>query len=139
MRAQLGDWVFGCDICQDVCPWNNKAPRANPEIWKPNPEHAWPDLVEWLRTPADELNDRFLGSPLRRAGGQGLRRNALIVLANTKTESALEVIESVACQDPDPVIRATAVWAAQSMGSRRVVATAQQDDDPMVRAEVTTN
>ncbi|MBV72053.1 MAG: tRNA epoxyqueuosine(34) reductase QueG [Myxococcales bacterium] len=138
MRSQLGDWVFGCDICQDVCPWNNKAPRADPEIWKPKSDHAWPDLVDWLKTPADELNDRFLGSPLRRAGGQGLRRNALIVLANTKTVSALDLIESVAVNDPDPVIRATAVWAAHSMGSIKVLAAARGDGDPMVRAEVRT-
>lgn len=135
IRTGLGEWVFGCDICQDVCPWNHRAPRADPALWRPKPEHAWPDLVSWLNMSADALEETLIGSPMRRARGQGLRRNALIVLANTGYRAALPEIERLVVEDPDPVIRATATWAARTLGSERIVALAAADADPRVRAE----
>ncbi len=136
VRPSLGDWVFGCDICQDVCPWNHRAPRAEPTLWRPNPAHAWPNLTAWLEMSAEALEEALIGSPMRRARGQGLRRNALIVLANTGHRDALPVIERLAVEDPDPVIRATATWAAKTLGSRRVIPLAAADPDQRVRAEV---
>ncbi|MEE2787539.1 MAG: tRNA epoxyqueuosine(34) reductase QueG [Myxococcota bacterium] len=135
MRTAIGDWVFGCDICQDVCPWNRKAPRAPASIWQPKREHIHPDLMAWLNTPSETLANTLLGSPLRRARGEGLRRNALIVLANTGQTSALSVIKHLAATDPDPVIRATAVWAARQLGDTSVCVTARDDAHEMVRAE----
>jgi len=136
MRRAIGDWVFGCDICQEVCPWNDRAPRADPALWRPNPTHVWPDLVSWLRMSAEALEERLIGSPMRRARGQGLRRNALIVLANTGHTDALPEIERLAAKDPDPVIRATAFWAASILGSKKVGSLCIDDLDPLVRAEV---
>jgi epoxyqueuosine reductase len=138
MRDQIGEWVFGCDICQTVCPWNNDVPRADSLLWRPQPTHVWPDLIEWLKTPSEVLTERFLGSPLRRAGGAGLRRNALIVLANMGVSSALPVIEHILATDSDPVLRATAVWSARKLGSTTALDCAAQDLDPMVRAEALT-
>jgi len=139
MRPQIGEWVFGCDICQTVCPWNNDVPRADSALWRPKPDHVWPDLIDWISTPSEILHERLLGSPLRRAGGQGLRRNALIVLANLGISSALPAIEQVARTDPDPILRATAVWSALQLGSQQVRAFAEQDPDPLVRAELSVN
>ena len=135
VRPILDDWVFGCDVCQDVCPWNNDAPRADEAIWRPQADHAWPDLVDWLQTDSDALTEKCLGSPLRRARGEGLRRNALIVLANTGTEAALPAIQAVLKNDPDPVLRATAAWAAHKLGCPDAMGIAAQDPDPMVAAE----
>lgn len=136
MRAQIGLWVFGCDVCQDVCPWNSKAPRADPALWRPDPARAWPDLVDWIETPSEALRLSLEGSPLKRALGEGLRRNALIVLANGGQRSALPAIERVLRDDPDPVLRATAAWAALRLGSRTARAVASADPDARVRAEV---
>ena len=135
VRPTLGDWVFGCDICQDVCPWNDRAPRADPRLWRPNADRVWPDLVAWLRMSSAALEEALIGSPMRRARGQGLRRNALIVLANVGHTAALPEVERVAEFDPDPVLRATAIWAAQALGSERAGEIAAQDLDPRVRAE----
>jgi epoxyqueuosine reductase QueG len=135
MRSALGDWVFGCDICQDACPWNDRAPRADPALWRPSAERAWPDLMSWLRMASADLEEALIGSPMRRARGQGLRRNALIVLANTNHQPALIEMERLATSDPDPVIRATAVWAAKTLGSPLVSAIAARDPDSRVRAE----
>ncbi len=78
VQPLLGDWVFGCDVCQDVCPWNNDAPRAPSERWQPRPERAWPDLRAWARGEVGDL----AGSPLQRAGVESLQRNARIALRN---------------------------------------------------------
>lgn len=135
MRPLIGEWVFGCDICQDVCPWNRDAPHADAERWRPSAERAWPDLVSWLETPSDVLLASLEGSPQKRALGEGLRRNALIVLANGGHAAALPAIERVLAADPDPVLRATAAWAALRLGSTTAGAIAAADADPRVRAE----
>lgn len=135
MRRAIGDWLFGCDICQTSCPWNHKAPTADPARWRPVPEHAWPDPIEWLKVDPLIFEVRLEGSPLKRAFVAGLRRNALIVAANMGLEEALPLAEGLARQDPDPVIRATAVWAARSLGSAEAVGIAEADADARVRAE----
>lgn len=137
IRAGIGDWVFGCDICQDVCPWNGRATFADPAIWKPQQAHAHPDLLGWLRLSNSALDAALQGSPLRRARPEGLKRNAMIVLANTGTKRAVGLLESCLEGDPDPVLRATAAWAARCLGSTRASALAAADPDPMVRAEST--
>jgi epoxyqueuosine reductase len=79
-HAPIGDWLFGCDVCQEVCPWNRHA-RAAP----PRAPAAPPPPVEALPGMTDaEFRERFRGSPLKRAGRAGLARNAAIVLANRR-------------------------------------------------------
>jgi len=136
VRAGLGEWVFGCDICQDVCPWNSRAPHADPGVWKPHADRAWPKLGEWINTPSDALEDTLIGSPLRRAKGTGLRRNAMIAAANLRFTTLLPMIEEVLETDDDPVLRATAAWAALTLGSETAAARARSDQDEMVRNEV---
>ena len=137
MRPWLGEWVFGCDICQDVCPWNRDAPRADPARWRPEADRAWPDLAAWILTPDAALEARLEGSPLRRATAQGLRRNALIVVGNLRLHAARTAVIA-ALSDPNPVLRATAVWAGRALGIPGVEARAARDPDAMVRAEVAT-
>lgn len=85
-RHMLGDWVFGCDICQDVCPWNVTFARAtcDPEL-AARPELAAPDLATFLEGDAAEFNRRFGNTPLERPGFAGMRRNAAAVRAGTLT------------------------------------------------------
>jgi epoxyqueuosine reductase len=118
VRPSLGDHVFGCDVCQDVCPWNRDAPAASAERWRPM--NAWPDLGEWIRSPSDTLDATLEGSPLRRARGEGLRRNALIVAANVGARGLVDDIRRVADDDPDPVLRETALWALQTLEAAAV-------------------
>lgn len=117
MRPLIGEWVFGCDICQEVCPWNRRAPYetgASEALWSPLPSRAWPDLVAWLEMSDEALSESLLGSPLRRALPSGLKRNALINLANQQALSALPLIERQ-LSHPDLGVQTAALWALTTL------------------------
>lgn len=84
LREKFGDWVFGCDICQEVCPWNGKSEAFSdePELW--TRQSAAPSLLEMLMAPQDEFSRAWKGSPVKRTKRRGLKRNALNVLRNRK-------------------------------------------------------
>jgi len=78
----IGNWIFGCDVCQDVCPWNRfSSPTREAAFW-PRPGMPAPDLAEVLALTDEDFSLRFQGSPIKRATGRGLRRNAAIALKN---------------------------------------------------------
>jgi epoxyqueuosine reductase len=114
LRAGFGRWVFGCDVCQEVCPHNVAAP--DPEEDDLLPRHAWLDLDELLATPDEALMERFLGTPLRRPGAAGLKRNALIVLGNLQDPGGVPAIEQ-GLAHPSPVVQEAARWALGRLGA----------------------
>jgi epoxyqueuosine reductase len=83
-RAALGNHVFGCDICQEVCPWNGAAAMAPEGTWSPDHAMSTPNLLELSRRSDEELNAAIAGTPLTRAGVKGLRRNVSVALQNLK-------------------------------------------------------
>jgi len=113
LRPMIGDWVFGCDLCQEVCPWNRRAPyegEAARALWEPRADRAWPELCRWLEMSDEALNESLLGSPLRRAFPAGLKRNALIVIANQGAHEALPLVERQ-LDHPDLGVKTAALWA----------------------------
>ena len=116
MRAGMGRHLFGCDICQDVCPWNRRAPGSTEPELQPRPELVNPAL-EWLaEMNASQFAEVFRGSPVRRAKLSGLRRNAVIAMGNsgdTKFAATLKRLIS----DPDPVVADHARWALEKITS----------------------
>jgi epoxyqueuosine reductase len=84
LRPLLGDWVFGCDVCQEVCPWNRFARQTNEAAFGPRPGLPRPDLHELLALDEAEFSRRFRGSPIQRAKLRGLQRNAAVALENKK-------------------------------------------------------
>jgi epoxyqueuosine reductase len=110
LRPELGDWVFGCDVCQEVCPWNRKAPGAAEPALQPRPDLAHLDLIELLSLSEDEFRHRFRATALMRARRRGLLRNAALVLGNRGDPAALPALRR-ACSDPEPVVREAAQWA----------------------------
>jgi epoxyqueuosine reductase len=116
MRAGIGRHVFGCDICQDVCPWNRKAPATDVPEFQPRAELVNPAL-EWLATIGEEqFREVFRGSPLRRARRNGLRRNAVVAMGNSGDKKFLPQLEKLA-SDGDEVLRESAAWAIQHLAN----------------------
>ena len=112
IRGGMGRHVFGCDICQDVCPWNRKAPVTNAPEFEPRPELVNPAL-DWLgQMSAEEFRRVFRGSPLRRTKLTGLRRNAVIAMANSSDRRFVPVLKRLQ-QDKDPVVAQSAQWAME--------------------------
>jgi epoxyqueuosine reductase len=116
IRAGMGRHIFGCDICQDVCPWNRKAPETNAEEFQPRPELVNPAL-EWLaEISEEEFRRTFKKSPIRRAKRAGLRRNAVIAMGNSGDKNFLPRLAKLK-SDNDPVVAETASWAMQKLDS----------------------
>ena len=109
LRSQMGDWVFGCDVCQDVCPWNRKAPTSNEPAFAPR-EQLQPLDLEWLLSLNDAgFESAFAGTPQHRTGRAALLRNAAIALGNSRDPHALPVLER-ATHDSEPLVREAAEW-----------------------------
>ena len=110
MRGGMGRHVFGCDICQDVCPWNRKAPATGAPEFQAREGLVNPAL-EWLAAiNNDQFRQTFRGSPVRRAKLTGLRRNAVIAMGNSGDGKFVPTLERL-CQDDDPVVAESAAWA----------------------------
>jgi len=116
LRSGLGDHVYGCDVCQEVCPWNVRFARALDEpALAPRAEI---DAVEMLALDDAGFRERYRGTAVTRAKRRGLARNAAVVLGNRGDASALPVLERAASEDPDPVVREHAAWAIEAMALR---------------------
>ncbi|MCB9685107.1 MAG: tRNA epoxyqueuosine(34) reductase QueG [Alphaproteobacteria bacterium] len=131
LRSNFGRWFFGCDVCQEVCPHAHDP--DDPDEDDLLPRHAWVDLDDVVASSDDDLLRRFEGTPLRRPGAAGLKRNALLVLANLGDPGAVPVIRRHALAHPEPVVRAAGVWALRSLGERIALPT---ETDPLVRGEL---
>jgi len=150
LREGMGDWIFGCDVCQEVCPWNRHAPGSTEPTLQPRADGAGRSdgtlaLADLLALDDDAFRRRFRGSPLVRAKRRGLLRSAAIALGNRPDPDAAEALV-LAAADPEPVVRAAAVWALGQwrraggpLGERAAAALAARlaaEDDASVRAEL---
>jgi epoxyqueuosine reductase len=113
LRAQMGSWLFGCDVCQDVCPYNRTSQPPPPAADPFAPRDRLAELgAEDFLAMDDGCFDRYSrGSALRRAGREGMARNAAIVLGNTAQRRYLPVLQRSAERDPSEVVRDSARWA----------------------------
>ncbi|HEY2787543.1 MAG TPA: tRNA epoxyqueuosine(34) reductase QueG [Fimbriiglobus sp.] len=114
-REAVGDWVFGCDVCQDVCPWNRFAgPGGSP----PDPTLSTLDCVALLGLDEPSFRAKFRNTVFFRAKRAGMLRNAAVVLGNTGDETCLPALDRAA-GDPNELVREAAVWAAERVRQRR--------------------
>jgi epoxyqueuosine reductase len=125
MREGMGRHVFGCDICQDVCPWNRKAPASAAVEFQPraglvNPALAWLGEIS-----AEEFSVMFRGSPIRRTKRSGIRRNAAIAMGNSGDEKLLPALDKMGA-DEDEVVAEAARWARGRLVKSR------KKSDPMI-------
>lgn len=114
LRAGMGRHVFGCDICQDVCPWNHKAPATTVPEFEPRPGLMNPALAWLAEMSVEEFREVFRGSPIRRAKRTGLRRNAAIAMGNSGDPQFLPLLEELAA-DQDESVAESARWAMEQL------------------------
>ena len=113
-RADVGRHVFGCDICQDVCPWNRRRRHHGLEAFAPREGLESPDLGELAALDAAAFSARFRKSPLKRAKRRGLLRNVAVAIGNSGDRSRLDLLDRLA-HDGDPLVREHARWARSKL------------------------
>lgn len=121
LRSSMGDWVLGCDVCQDVCPWNRKANRSDELDFQPNGDLNPIELRSLFALDDDEFRVRFRKTPLWRPKRRGILRNAAIALGNNPHIDNLDALK-LGLGDAEPLIRGAAAWALgchQSEGAKR--------------------
>ncbi len=119
MREGIGEWVFGCDVCQQACPWNWKRPRpmdragrhGRPEL-AVSEKRAGLDLIGLLTLSREDYVERFRGSAMKRAKLEGLKRNAAIAMGNRGDKRYLPALSEASSQE-DPTVRSAAEWALE--------------------------
>jgi epoxyqueuosine reductase len=110
IRAGMGHHVFGCDICQDVCPWNRKAAASTAPEFQSRPGLVNPALAWIAEMSVEEFRETFRGSPIRRTKRSGLRRNAAIAMGNSGNQEFVPLLEKMA-NDEDESVSESARWA----------------------------
>ena len=121
LREPIGELIYGCDICQEVCPWNLRFAPALPDesVYAPHPVVADADARQLARVllgmTREEFATWFKHSPMKRAKLRGLKRNAAVVLGNVGTEEDSDVLQR-ALHDPEPLVREHAAWALERVG-----------------------
>jgi epoxyqueuosine reductase len=143
LRALVGDWVWGCDLCQEACPPTRlAAPGGAPRFAPVDDALAAPALVELLRLRSGAFKRRYQPTALGWRGAAVLRRNAAVALGNALDRSAVPALEDALATDPHPLVRGHAAWALGRIGSPRALASLAAtlarpaETDPTVRAEV---
>jgi epoxyqueuosine reductase len=118
LKTQIGDWLFGCDVCQMVCPHHPRVADHPTYLGKPLlPEYI--DLVELLAIDEVAFVTAFKATPLWRAKRRGLIRNAAVILGNQRHAPALPALATLLEQDPDPVIQDACAWAIRQIRGER--------------------
>lgn len=134
-RNKLGNYLYGFETCQVVCPYNKGVDFHDHEEFEPDPELVTPKLTELLEISNREFRDKFGKMAGSWRGKKPIQRNAIIALAHYKEESAVELLIKLMNTDPRPVIRGTAAWALGKIGSDKgfkAIATAmpkEKDED----------
>ena len=139
LRSKMGDWVFGCDICQEVCPYNRVAPQEFPADSPAMLPEKIP-LAQILRCRTEEqFRGLFQGTPLTRPGREGLLRNAAVAAGNLKDESLTSELGDCLLHDPSAIVRSHTAWAlgrVNNPAARKILRQAATDPDAAVRREI---
>lgn len=120
LRPLIGDWVWGCDLCQEICPPSRRAkPRVDSAFAPAGARDAFPDLLQLLRLRSGEFKRRFRKSAMGWRGAAVLRRNAAVALGNSLDRAAVPALEASLAEEPSELVRGHVAWALGRIGSPR--------------------
>jgi epoxyqueuosine reductase len=119
LREKIGRRIFGCDVCQAVCPWNRKPDDSSVflEFQAKSESNIWFDLTRIVTLTSLEFKENFKNSPVLRAKRNGLIRNACVVLGNTRSDEAIPYLSRLLREEPVPMIRCHAAWGLGRINS----------------------
>ncbi|MDE2180563.1 MAG: tRNA epoxyqueuosine(34) reductase QueG [candidate division NC10 bacterium] len=139
MRPLIGDHVFGCDICQEVCPYNVNIGTSKEPAFQPREGLHAPELIPLLALDDEPFRSRFKGSPIKRPKRRGLLRNVAVALGNLGSEESVPALATV-LSDPEPLVRSHAAWALGRIGTTEAHAALDEararETDPDVQTEI---
>ncbi|MEX2093842.1 MAG: 4Fe-4S double cluster binding domain-containing protein, partial [Pirellulales bacterium] len=139
LRSGVGEWLFGCDVCQEVCPWNSHAELIRQALFEPLAENDPIELIRLFELDEAAFRERFRHTPLWRPKRRGILRNAAIVLGNRPTAAALAALAR-GLNDEEPLVRGAAAWALGNFDEPAAAAALEQrrgvEDDVDVRLEI---
>lgn len=140
IRPLIGDHIFGCDICQEVCPYNvNIGASAEPTFQPREGLHA-PELIPLLALDDEQFRSRFKGSPIKRSKRRGFLRNVAVALGNLGSAESVPALAKI-LSDSEPLVRGHAAWALGRIGTTEARAALDEartcEADPDVQAEIT--
>jgi epoxyqueuosine reductase len=117
LRGSMGRHVFGCDICQDVCPWNRKRAVSGGASFEPRPGNLAPSFEELASLTPENFQERFRRNPVKRSKRRGLLRNVAVALGNAGCSQHAPLLEALG-RDEDPIVREHAAWGLQTLRAR---------------------
>jgi epoxyqueuosine reductase len=139
LREKVGNNVFGCDICQDVCPWNRRAKSSRETSFLPRESLFNPELSSLSELTEEDFKKVFRKSPVKRAKRRGFIRNVLVAMGNSGNKRFIPHVKRL-LKDADPLVRAHAVWALWKLEGKDALETIKgllaKEHDPMVREEI---
>ncbi len=139
LRDKMTNNIFGCDICQDVCPWNRRAKATNEPSFQPRENLYNPELSSLSSLSAEDFRGVFKGNPVKRAKRKGLLRNVLVAMGNSGSKEFIPDIKEY-LNDKDPIVRAHSAWALWKLEGEISHKTLSDrldiESDPMVREEI---
>lgn len=139
LRKDVGDWLFGCDVCQDVCPWNRDVPPSSEPSFSSAPVANPVELAELFELSDEQFRDRFRRTPLWRAKRRGILRNAAIVLGNQCKPTSINALTR-GLNDHEPLVRVACAWALGRFQDARAVQSLRDrlavEEDLQVRQEI---
>lgn len=141
LRHQMSDWIFGCDVCQTVCPWNEHFAESEGD-GAFGGEHQWVELENEMELSTADFNQKFKDSPIQRSKRRGYLRNVAVALGNSQKEAAVPALAQALRNETEPLVRGHAAWALAQIGGQAAEGALQKaaetELDTWVRWEIET-
>ncbi len=140
LRSLMGNRIYGCDDCQEACPWNRFAVRTSETVFDPRTENHMPGLIPLLRMTQGEFRERFRNSPIVRATRDGFVRNVAVALGNSGSEEAVPALDEALREEASLTVRMHCAWALGNVASERALlcleSARKRESEPLVIEEI---